>query len=66
MITIIDGWFLDILLVVGYVSLLATMVMLIKVIQALNQKISKLESDLDWWRQEALNRMNFSKKVLRR
>jgi len=51
---------------VGYVSLLATMVMLIKVIQALNQKISKLESDLDWWRQEALNRMNFSKKVLRR
>tara|TARA_R100000501_G_C2630284_1_gene125512 strand:- start:6781 stop:6981 length:201 start_codon:yes stop_codon:yes gene_type:complete len=66
MITIIDGWFLDILLVVGYVSLLATMVMLIKVIQALNQKISKLENDLDWWRQEALNRMNFSKKVLRR
>jgi|TARA_R100001530_G_scaffold113059_1_gene80054 hypothetical protein len=66
MITIIDGWFLDVLLVVGYVSLLATMVMLIKVIQALNQKISKLESDLDWWRQEALNRMNFSKKVLRR
>jgi len=66
MITIIDGWFLDILLVVGYVSLLATMVMLIKVIQSLNQKISKLENDLDWWRQEALNRMNFSKKVRRR
>ena len=66
MITIIDGWFLDMLLVVGYVSLLATMVMLIKVIQSLNQKISKLENDLDWWRQEALNRMNFSKKVRRR
>ena len=55
MITIIDSWFLDILLAVGYVGLLVTMIMLITVINHLNDKITKLEEKLNWWRQQAIN-----------
>lgn len=56
MITIIDSWFLDILLAVGYVGLLVTMIMLITVINHLNDKITKLEEKLNWWRQQAINK----------